>query len=306
MKLFTPTVLRMSADGISNLLDEVWMQGNFYFIAEEAAKANKSLFHKTLQEGFLYYIGKDLYESYLRPHSIIGYGAEKNEDLYFHLYTGLVEIVDFLRYHELETKNCGERLDNYIEGILYEYEETNCTQIGSPEYNSNLKKAWLFLLDINQTRLNELKPEYSLRFSERIFHDREVCEYIATQFHQTRFGWGTYSSFNKGETPRQWVNREKWPKWVERAVYSRDRGSCAICKKSIILESDLLNIDHIISLANGGTNDLINLQLTCPDCNLKKSSKAQQVESSIPNYLGIRRGKNLTRRSSRRAKGARG
>jgi len=52
MRLFTPAILRISANGISNLLDESWMEGHFYFIAEGAAKSNKSVFHKTISPTF--------------------------------------------------------------------------------------------------------------------------------------------------------------------------------------------------------------------------------------------------------------
>ena len=141
MRLFTPAILRISANGISNLLDESWMEGHFYFIAEEAAKSNKSVFHKTNREGFLYYLGTEVYNEYLRPHNVISYGAERSDEPY--LYSGLVELIDFLSYHELETKNLGIRLDRYIEELLEEYDRTGNTKIGTIEYNGNLKKAWM-------------------------------------------------------------------------------------------------------------------------------------------------------------------
>lgn len=287
MRLFTPAILRISANGISNLLDESWMEGHFYFIAEEAAKSNKSVFHKTIREGFLYYLGTEVYNEYLRPHNVIGYGAERSDELYLYLYSGLVELIDFLSYHELETKNLGIRLDRYIEELLEEYDRTGNTKIGTIEYNGNLKKAWMYLLEKNSSILADLKYEYASRFAERVFHDREMCEYISRQLQFSRYGWGTYGTNHTDEKPAQWIKREKWPKWVERAIQARDRGNCAICGKSIILESGQQNIDHIVSLAQGGTNDLINLQLTCPECNSEKSSSTKSVESSVPKYLGI-------------------
>ena len=68
-----------------------------------------------------------------------------------------------------------------------------------------------------------------------------------------------------------------WPTWLTDALLYRDRGRCALCLKDI---TGLLSagrdrhIDHMVPLAIGGTNDPINLQYLCPDCNLKKSETA--------------------------------
>jgi len=49
----------------------------------------------------------------------------------------------------------------------------------------------------------------------------------------------------------------------------RDGFHCQHCQATVTLE-----IDHIIAVANGGTNDLDNLQLLCQSCNSRKSDKA--------------------------------
>src|SRR5436853_3004298 len=65
-----------------------------------------------------------------------------------------------------------------------------------------------------------------------------------------------------------------FPEWrVQRSVFLRDKGCCAVCLKDL---SGLLKtvyhdaIDHIVPLNLGGTNDITNFQLICQDCNLKK------------------------------------
>lgn len=45
---------------------------------------------------------------------------------------------------------------------------------------------------------------------------------------------------------------------------------CAYCKSSI---KKKYHIDHIIALANSGSNDISNIQLLCPACNCKKQDK---------------------------------
>lgn len=67
------------------------------------------------------------------------------------------------------------------------------------------------------------------------------------------------------------------PKWVERAVFHRDRGKCAFCRKDLtsvysVMEERGLHYDHIVSLEQGGVNDVSNLQLLCDKCNLSKSA----------------------------------
>lgn len=70
------------------------------------------------------------------------------------------------------------------------------------------------------------------------------------------------------------------PKWVERAVFHRDRGKCAFCGRDLtsvysIMEERGVHYDHIVSLEQGGINDISNLQLLCDKCNLNKSTNVR-------------------------------
>lgn len=51
------------------------------------------------------------------------------------------------------------------------------------------------------------------------------------------------------------------------ALFVLQRKRCAICRKSIVKG---FHIDHIVPLANGGTNEWRNKQLLCETCNLRK------------------------------------
>jgi hypothetical protein len=69
------------------------------------------------------------------------------------------------------------------------------------------------------------------------------------------------------------LKRVSIPRWVKRAVYFRDRGFCTICNRDLTHSVNLTNVehyDHIVPLAQGGLNDVSNIQLLCQDCNLKK------------------------------------
>ncbi|MEB8944924.1 HNH endonuclease signature motif containing protein [Bacillus cereus] len=70
------------------------------------------------------------------------------------------------------------------------------------------------------------------------------------------------------------LKRVNIPRWVERAVYFRDRGICVSCGKDLsgFLNNDNKeNYDHIIPLNLYGFNDVSNIQLLCRECNSKKS-----------------------------------
>jgi len=72
------------------------------------------------------------------------------------------------------------------------------------------------------------------------------------------------------------VRRADIPEWVKKAVYYRERGKCAQCTKDlmgIVSIFDARHYDHIIPLAEGGINDITNIQLLCEACNLSKGRK---------------------------------
>lgn len=55
-----------------------------------------------------------------------------------------------------------------------------------------------------------------------------------------------------------------------RAMLKRQRGKCVACRIDI---SKNYHIDHRMPLALGGSNDVSNIQLLCPHCNLSKHAK---------------------------------
>ena len=51
-------------------------------------------------------------------------------------------------------------------------------------------------------------------------------------------------------------------------------GHCCYCDSSLLSADgkNIFHIDHYVSVSNGGTNDLSNLVLACPSCNIKKGN----------------------------------
>lgn len=56
-----------------------------------------------------------------------------------------------------------------------------------------------------------------------------------------------------------------------REIFRMQKGMCAYCRVS--LKKVRTHVDHIISLARGGTNNRSNLQILCQSCNLTKSAR---------------------------------
>jgi len=52
------------------------------------------------------------------------------------------------------------------------------------------------------------------------------------------------------------------------ALFSKQRGKCAYCRKPL---TKGYHADHIVALAEGGSNWISNIQLTCPRCNHSKN-----------------------------------
>jgi len=72
--------------------------------------------------------------------------------------------------------------------------------------------------------------------------------------------------FNENGT----LKRKPIPRWVQRAVFFRDRGRCVLCDKDLsgtINFENIENYDHIVPLARYGLNDVTNIQLLCKECN---------------------------------------
>ncbi|AFZ46291.1 HNH endonuclease [Cyanobacterium stanieri PCC 7202] len=70
----------------------------------------------------------------------------------------------------------------------------------------------------------------------------------------------------KKKTPRIPI-----PPEVRKYIYQRDNYRCQSCGKQN--QETTLNIDHIIPLAKGGSNDMSNLQTLCAKCNQQKRDK---------------------------------
>ncbi len=90
-------------------------------------------------------------------------------------------------------------------------------------------------------------------------------------------------------TKKGYLRRLAIPKWVQKAVYYRDKGRCVLCKKDVTGTVNIYNktnYDHIVPLARYGVNDVSNIQLLCDTCNQGKKAKNNQTSKDyFPWYV---------------------
>ena len=67
------------------------------------------------------------------------------------------------------------------------------------------------------------------------------------------------------------ANRKPISKSARFEVFKRDSFTCQYCGRSA--PDVILEVDHIIPVAEGGTNDIVNLITSCKDCNRGKGKK---------------------------------
>ncbi|HCI53082.1 MAG TPA: hypothetical protein DE312_07185 [Gallionella sp.] len=74
------------------------------------------------------------------------------------------------------------------------------------------------------------------------------------------------------------------PKWLRDALLHRDRGSCHYCGTLVaspLVQNQDFQIDHMVPLALGGTNDPTNFVISCGTCNNQKSAKLQSISDAF-------------------------
>ncbi len=81
--------------------------------------------------------------------------------------------------------------------------------------------------------------------------------------------------------------REPIPRWAKPELFRISGGECAGCLETF-KQMGNLDVDHIIPVADGGTNEFENLQLLCRSCNSRKGTKTMRELIEILIDEGIR------------------
>lgn len=282
MTVYRTLALKLHAYGLNLLNDPNWTGMDLYdkfkrFYRGQAEP--RDLFLKPIKNGFLYQLGLWLFEKYLQD-------TDYRENLggeYLIWYAE--EFLEFLNIHNAKLNpSDATKLQLIIDkvGDLYDADEDAYFRLlESYRHRSEILTLIDKLVQSNFAVVSSAAPDYADNYTERVFHDRELCEFISHLLVTIGFD-GT----SKEEPPQKWVERPNPTAWLSRAVIARERGKCANCRASITDELEAKpHLDHIVPLSKGGCSDMVNYQLLCADCNLRKSSQNLPVNASIPGYL---------------------
>jgi len=155
---------------------------------------------------------------------------------------------------------------NWTEQAIYKYKGI---EINSNDYHINDEED--YLETFNQY-IEFLDRTVDGLYYEIISSIATEVEYILFQNRDflLRFNEQQAVAFEDNQRKRAYT-----PELVKRAILFRDKGCCVFCKRDLtglysLLEDNEKHFDHIVSLNEGGINDVCNIQLSCKDCNLQK------------------------------------
>ena len=65
---------------------------------------------------------------------------------------------------------------------------------------------------------------------------------------------------------------------LRQQVASRAMSRCEYCLMHQSLQGATFHVEHVVPISKGGSDELPNLSLACPSCNLHKSDRTQVVD----------------------------
>lgn len=291
-RIYTPLALKLHAYGLNSLHDPNWTGCVLFDKLKQHVRGRVEpvdMLYKTLNNGLLYHLGLWMLEDYFD----FDHYLDTLEDEYRAWYLeDIVEAIIKFEKKSISTKSIKDA-QSLLEKVDELYDALDDIKyfdfLDSEEGVEQIFACCNNIYDEFKPIIPKFIHLYSLDYAERVFHDRQLCAFISELL--VTIGFDGMNSPHDTE-PKQWIERQSWPEWAVKAVRSRDRGHCSECGSDLAIElQDDENIDHIVPLSKAGTNDLVNLQLLCKPCNLKKYNKKQFVKTSIPPYLRVLRKK---------------
>ena len=277
--------MRIIKTGMLCILDENWL---YSYLPEHTntqismGKLPNDLFVKTIQNGYLYYLGTIFFDHLFNIiDDVLFYDVKE-------AYTESYMIFLLLSLSGLEESkalfNLLMALDE-VDTILCEAHEKHQNGVFHKQgIDMLLRDALVKAREFYESDIKNIRDIYAKNYAERTLHDRQICEYIAYSLHSS-YEEG-YPVLDKNyQISFAHIERSRWPTWVKSTLRTRDRDHCANCGLSFGEFHGKPHIDHIVPLNKGGCNDLVNLQLLCSRCNRNKHDNFQLVNSSIPEYF---------------------
>ncbi|ELB2259391.1 HNH endonuclease [Vibrio parahaemolyticus] len=148
-------------------------------------------------------------------------------------------------------------------------------------------------IEVTEDDIEIFKFQYAFEYIEPIVHEKFIPIIVTEVFSLLFSDREAMKMFNikVAESIGERTKRNTyWPNWLERALFYREKGLCAICKadlSSMFHSHGNLAIDHIVPLALNGVNDPTNLQILCQACNGRKSGHSIETSNAIPLFWDV-------------------
>jgi len=297
-QIYIPMALRIYGIGTNCLLDVNWVKLVLENKIEKDMLAGKSpdgLFEKTVADGLLNYLGGLFFDMIFNLNDDVLFRDDVDK-IYIevNLLLAMFEVggLDFFKNLPPSPGSIYNLviLRDELEDILKRISWMRAgREFKKRELEISLCHVLNDITELYQNEIADLRKLYASNFAERVFHDREYCQYIAYMVAAIYSEKGIPIRRPDGIHHCFQIERRKFPSWLLMTLRARERDKCANCGKSI---SELLgefHIDHIVPLNRLGFNDVVNLQLLCQNCNATKTDNLQKVSGSIPEYFTWRK-----------------
>lgn len=153
---------------------------------------------------------------------------------------------------------------------------SNCNDKGHWDCECNkIIHQWIDYVSENNVEIDRLIVHAAFQF---IFQDRnflhnfhlDLAELIENEMEYLKEEYPEFIT-QKGR-----IRRQRFPEWLKKAVFYRDKGTCMNCRcdlTNLIRNQNTIHIDHMVPLDLYGSNDASNYQLLCEPCNTSKGAR---------------------------------
>ena len=279
-KVFVSFALKFYAFGLYKLQDPNYTGLELYDRIKGHIRGRTkptALLRETIDNGLLYHLGIWLYKKYLLLEVYEGiYDEVEVDDLERDYQTSylndvirfdegetwywyLEDIVNLLAYHasqllitdnNYKTLNNAKLLLEQIEGLCDQdgYDDTAYFDYLEGSGKIEIVKTYLGLRESFREELEALAPRYATEFADRIFHDRELCGYIAELLVLIGFNGSV-----ENEGAKRGGDRRRCPERAKTGLRSKGGGKCAnwgrdlaqelaACRRSKFLRTKMISM----------------------------------------------------------------